>query len=116
MNPERRPLSGPWAQPPINRQDREHRQARSRSSARTCSVPCGSQGAAGLASLVVFGFFQQGVQLACGEVGFQLAIPGGGIELRKPAPENCQFGGIQGCNGLLQSFEFGHDLSPSNAR
>jgi hypothetical protein len=57
-------------------------------------MPCGSQGAAGLASVVVFGFFQQGVQLACGEVGFQLAIPGGGIELRKLAPELCQCGGI----------------------
>ena len=73
------------------------------------------RGCAWLASVVVFRLRQQGVQLACGEVGFKLAIPGGGIEFRKPAPELCQCGGIQGCNGLLQSFEFGHDLAPSRS-
>jgi hypothetical protein len=70
-------------------------------------MPCGSQGAAGLASVVVFGFFQQGVQLACGEVGFQLAIPGGGIELRKPAPENANSEGSRAATASSRALSSG---------
>jgi hypothetical protein len=69
------------------------------------------QEAVRLLLLVILRLCQKGIKLARGSISLKLAIPGGCIEFRKPAPELRQFRGVEGFDSLLQGFHIGHGLS-----
>ncbi len=61
-----------------------------------------------LTAMIVFRFLQQSIQFAGIQVGLQLAIPRGRIELGKPAPELGEGRWIQRLHGSLQRLDVSH--------
>ena len=84
------------------------RREASRSNARTSPTPCGSQSAGRVVPVVLLCLCEQCIKLPSRRIGFELTVPGSGVEVNEPAPELGKSRRRQSLHGFFKSFHVRH--------